>query len=164
MAKKLMTWHLVEYDPCKQSELLRKKLDARLAHYLERLPKMNATEEGLEIASAHADLWNLASYCKRPHFRAEEEFRIVRSPCLIDLPPLRSQIPDAGSSDLRFRDSGGRKVSYFDFAFHVEDVVEIHWGPKNHEDPSVVKVFLRENGYGVERIKIFPWTPPTVET
>ena len=147
MAKKHMMWHRVEYDPCKQSELLGKVIEDRLAQYLERLPKMNADEEGLEIAFAHTDLWILASYCKRPRFRVEDELRNVRSPRYVDLPPLRSQIPDAGTSDLRFRDSGGRNVPYFEFAFHVEDIVEIHFGPQNHENPSVVETFLRENGY-----------------
>ena len=154
MPKKLMTWHRVEYDPCKQSELLGKLIQECLARYL----KMDADEDGREIAPAHSELWTLASYCKRPHFRVEDELRIVRSPTESDLPALRSQIPDAGTSDLRFRESGGRKLSYFDFAFHVEDIVEIHLGPQNHENLSVLETFLRENGYYVDRIKIFPRT------
>ncbi len=164
MAKKHMMWHRVEYDPCKQSELLGKVIEGHLAQYLKRLPKMNPVEEELEIASAHTDLWVLASYCKRPHFRAEDELRIVRSPRHIDLPALRSQIPDAGKSDLRFRESGHRKVPYFDFAFDVEDIVEIHLGPHNHENRSAVEMFLRKNRYDFKRIKIFPRTLPTVET
>jgi hypothetical protein len=125
---------------------------------------MNADKEGLEIASAHSALWTLASYCKEEStFREEHELRIVRSIRHVDLPALRSQIPDPGTSDLRFRKSGDGKVPYFDFAFHEEDIVEIHLGPQNDENPTVVKTFLWENGYDVDRIKIVVSDKPPLE-
>ena len=158
---RLITLREVEYDPCKQKTRLREVIEKCLARYLKRFPDGDTADgyEGLEIATAHADLWDLATVCKHHGFREEKEWRLVRMPRASDLAAPGSPIANVGVSEMCFRVSGDGKRPYFAFAFHVEDVVEIRLGPKNQEGRSL-EAFLRENGYDVDRIGIFKSAVP----
>ncbi len=87
----------------------------------------------------------LASSCKNPGFREEQEWRLVHS--------------DNGMVELprKFRaNAKNQLVSYCDFAFGVDSVPEIRLGPKNSArgDHAMVESFLAANGYPADSIKI----------
>jgi hypothetical protein len=153
-----VTFRQVEYEPSDQEKQLREAIANRLALYLKRFPEQQTagSNEGLEIATAHALVWDLATVCKNHGFREEGEYRIVRMPQARRFSAPNSPVP-IDTFEMLSRVSDGGIVTYFEFGFSTEDVAEIWLGPKNHgrESKYSVDVFLQTNGYDVDRIRIF---------
>jgi hypothetical protein len=143
----------VEYDPCKQEVQLKELLAKGLARHLQRFPGEGADYryEGLEIATAHSEVWSLAAICKNRGFCEEKEHRLVVMPKAKGFPP-----PPIDTSDMCFRVRGQYLVPYFPISFEAEDIIEIRLGPKNHEREvrDAIEVFLWKNGFDVGCIDI----------
>ena len=152
--KMLISFGRVEYDPCKQESQLKELIAKALARYAEKFPDNKDTDysyEGIAIATAHADIWNLAAICKHHGFSEEKEYRLVVMPKANTIPP-----PAFDFSDMCFRVSGEHLVPYFPISFQAEDVAQIRLGPRNHaaEVRHSIEMFLWKNGYDAGRIEI----------
>ncbi len=151
--KPIITFQQVEYDSGKQEAQLEQLIANDLARYLKRFPGEGADYgyEGLEIATAHSEVWSLATICKNHGFFEEQEYRLVAMPSANDVPP-----PAIDISEMSFRVSGGDLIPYFPICFEAEDVTEIRLGPKNHvgEIRRSIEMFLWKHGYDVGRIEI----------
>jgi len=149
----LISFRQVEYDPGKQETQLEELIAKDLARYLELFPGEGADYgyEGLEIATAHSDVWSLATIFKNHGFFEEQEHRLIVMPKANDSPPPATDI-----RKMCFRVSGGDLVPYFPICFEAEDVTEIRLGPRNHASNirQSIEMFLWKNGYDVGRIEI----------
>ncbi len=85
---------------------------------------------------------------KNPSFSEERELRIINLP-LFD----NSDKWFGCNGTPKFRSSGGKIASYFDFEFSAESINEIILGPKSKVNENDMNVFLRSNGLGHVIIK-----------
>jgi hypothetical protein len=151
--KPIISFHEIEYDPDEQEVRLIGLIDRALRRYLDRIPDKDAGYgyEGIEIATAHSEVWTLATLCKNRGFREEAERRLVAMPSANDSPP-----PPIDVSSICFRPRGQYLVPYFRIPFKPEDIVEIYLGPKNHEREvrDVIEMLLWKHGFDAGRIEI----------
>jgi hypothetical protein len=150
----LISFHQVEYNTCTQELQLNEALAKALARYLKRFTDDKDADhryEGLEIATAHSEIWTLAARCKNRGFSEEREHRLVVMPKANDFPP-----PPFDVSEMCFRPSGQHLVPYFPISFKAEDIVGIRLGPRNHEKEvrHAIEMFLGKNGFDLRRIEI----------
>lgn len=102
-----------------------------------------------------------AAVCKNAGFKEEMEWRIVFNSFRLSeeneagWKTVASHL-EHGPSQRFFRPTNGRIAPFYTLTFSPEAITEIYLGPKNHarDDHDFLKMFLSENGYDVDHIKI----------
>jgi hypothetical protein len=128
-----------------------------LNHYIEEYltglkQGKDRRDSGMRLVEA---IYALSGACKNPNFCEEKEIRLM-----VMEPRHPESFHDKyrqGISERLYRSSEKyNKISYFTLPFPEHAITTIYLGPKNYarDDDSSLKLFLAENSYNVNSIKI----------
>lgn len=84
---------------------------------------------------------------KNPAFTEENECRLLNLTYQANTGEFFNTV-----SDIKFKASGGRLTSYFDYVFQPKIVTEIMLGPKSEIDENELVLFLQKHGYEGVRV------------
>lgn len=148
----LVLWKAV-YNEDRQLELLNTSIQKYLDHMKQQdIKNINADA----VIRDHLAIWIISAACKNHGFREEKEWRLIISmPFNLENTNWEC-LNEAGISKMCFRVSNERVIPYLTFPFPEHVITTIYLGPKNYarDDDSNLKIFLAENGYNVNHIKI----------
>ena len=143
----------VFYDEEYQREIVSKTIDRNFTFFEKKV--WDFDKVALETAMV---LKKYSSVFKNPKFREEQEWRIIHTPLIMGDPQNTTTLM-GNISDLNFRVSDGKLISYFSLSFskyiNGEPFSEIVLGPKCTILSHSIGIYLSANGHKETTIRVY---------